>query len=393
MRLNNAANRVWDAVVIGAGPAGALAAHQLATRGANVLLVDQKQFPRWKVCGACINGNALSILKQAELTEWIDTLPSIDINRFQLYANGGGFELPIPDGIAVSRTDFDAALVRLAINAGAEFLPSTRAALGTAVGDFRNITLHGDASSISSTAGQLNIELQSRCVLAATGLSKHVVEQTGEFQCRVARGARLGIGAIADAESIALPSQSIHMAVCKTGYVGMVQLNCGSWNIAAAVDRRLLQSSSNSSDAIASVLRSAGISQISVNGLQFKGTVDLTRSTTPIASGRTLLLGDSVGYIEPFTGEGIAWALESGWQAAQLFDESTKSFGEHLEAAWIKSYGRTIRRRQRLCRIVSRLLRSSIAIRSIAALLRKRPQLATSIVDRLNSQGKGLVQS
>ena len=55
---------VFDALVIGAGPAGAVAARELARRGASVLLVDKSRFPRPKVCGCCVNGAAVGTLKR-----------------------------------------------------------------------------------------------------------------------------------------------------------------------------------------------------------------------------------------------------------------------------------------------------------------------------------------
>jgi len=57
----------WDVVVVGAGLAGALAAHGLARRGVRVLLVEQRLFPRWKVCGACLSPQALAALDGAGL--------------------------------------------------------------------------------------------------------------------------------------------------------------------------------------------------------------------------------------------------------------------------------------------------------------------------------------
>lgn len=57
----------WDVIVVGAGPAGALAARQLATQQLKVLLVEKQAFPRWKVCGSCLNGHALKSLESAGL--------------------------------------------------------------------------------------------------------------------------------------------------------------------------------------------------------------------------------------------------------------------------------------------------------------------------------------
>src|SRR5688572_33495727 len=47
---------MWDAVVIGAGPAGSVAARQLALQGKRVLLVEKDKLPRDKVCGGCLGG-------------------------------------------------------------------------------------------------------------------------------------------------------------------------------------------------------------------------------------------------------------------------------------------------------------------------------------------------
>jgi len=49
--IDDAARRLWDVVIVGAGPTGSLAARQLSLAGADVLLVDRLAFPRWKVCG------------------------------------------------------------------------------------------------------------------------------------------------------------------------------------------------------------------------------------------------------------------------------------------------------------------------------------------------------
>ena len=50
----------WDVTVIGAGPAGTVAAIQLAARGMKTLLLDSKSFPRDKVCGGCLNQPAMA---------------------------------------------------------------------------------------------------------------------------------------------------------------------------------------------------------------------------------------------------------------------------------------------------------------------------------------------
>jgi flavin-dependent dehydrogenase len=57
----------WEVVVIGAGPAGSIAARECAKQGLRTLLVDKAAFPRPKVCGCCLNANAMATLERLGL--------------------------------------------------------------------------------------------------------------------------------------------------------------------------------------------------------------------------------------------------------------------------------------------------------------------------------------
>ena len=59
----------WDAVVVGAGPAGATAARQLARQGHRVMLLDSRAFPREKVCGHALLADALACLERVGLLD------------------------------------------------------------------------------------------------------------------------------------------------------------------------------------------------------------------------------------------------------------------------------------------------------------------------------------
>ena len=75
----------WEVVIVGAGPAGALAAHGLANRGVRVLLVEQRLFPRWKVCGACLSPQALAALEAAGLADLVAAQGGQYLERLQLW--------------------------------------------------------------------------------------------------------------------------------------------------------------------------------------------------------------------------------------------------------------------------------------------------------------------
>src|SRR5262245_56633834 len=101
----------WDVVVVGAGPAGRPGARGLAGRGRRVLLVDREPFPRWKVCGCCLNGRALATLVQVGMANLPWACGAVALTRVRLAARGREAVLPLPAGAVLSRQALDAALV------------------------------------------------------------------------------------------------------------------------------------------------------------------------------------------------------------------------------------------------------------------------------------------
>ncbi len=120
--MAEAAHSAWDALVIGAGPAGAMAARELARRGMQVLLVERKAFPRAKVCGACLNQRAVSWLELAGLSDVLPRLGAIPTRRFTAFCSGRNVNVDLPGGAAVSREALDGALVQAAIDSARSFL-------------------------------------------------------------------------------------------------------------------------------------------------------------------------------------------------------------------------------------------------------------------------------
>jgi flavin-dependent dehydrogenase len=369
-----AAARRWDAVVVGAGPAGATAARELARRGASTLLVDKAAFPRYKVCGCCLNPRSLRLLEAAGLGGLVAKLGGVPLTRVRLAARGAHADVPMPVGAAVSREAFDAALVGAAVAAGAEFLPATSASLRPAVGDgTRVLRLRHERDEFAAVC---------RVVLAANGLAgrleEHPADDAGDaFAARAwAPGSRVGAGAVAGAAPGYEP-RAIYMACGRDGYVGLVRIEDGRTDVAAALDPLAVKAAGGPGELAAAIIADAGLPAVpGLAALPWKGTPHLTRSAPRRAGERLFVLGDAAGYIEPFTGEGIAWALSSALLVTPLALQGLRSWDPALARRWEAAYRRKVTPRQTVCRITAAMLRRPGLTRVAVGLLSVMPWLA-----------------
>src|SRR5258705_10424994 len=119
---------MYDVVIAGAGPAGAVAATVLARAGARVALIDRARFPRHKLCGDTLNPGVLAILRRLALASMAEACGLPVAGMILTGDDGVTGEARYPDGLvarAVKRSDFDWALVRDAVEAGADFIDDT----------------------------------------------------------------------------------------------------------------------------------------------------------------------------------------------------------------------------------------------------------------------------
>jgi flavin-dependent dehydrogenase len=373
---DGAAARVWDVVVAGAGPAGALAAHELARAGLAVLLVDQAAFPRWKVCGACLNGRALSVLQAAGLEALVERRGGVPLSGFELAAGGRRAHIPLPAGIALSREALDAALIEAAVQAGAHFLPQTQAARGRASEMARSVWLRDR---------QGETEVTARLVLAATGLGGRPLAEPVARRATPLRRSRIGAGLVVEAAAPFYRAGTIFMACGTGGYVGLVRLEDGRLNVAAALDPDRVHRG-GPGFAVPALLCEAGLPPIpDLARGSWRGTPALCRPPARPAAHRLFVLGDAAGYVEPFTGEGMAWALASAAAVVPLAARAVQHWDAALVGQWYKVYRQTVARRQVVCRTLAALLRSPGWMQqALVSCLALAPALAAPLVRRFN---------
>ena len=368
----------WDVVVVGAGPAGALAAHGLASRGVRVLLVEQRLFPRWKVCGACLSPQALAALKTAGLGDLVAAQGGLSLERLQLGVAGRVNPIALGAGRVLSRSRLDQALLEAAVAVGATVMTGTRAVLGAAA-----TGLEPDREVVLQK-GTARWSVRAKVVLIAAGLSHRAIDKEAEISTSIQPHSRIGAGCVLPGEAAELAPGVLQMAVGQGGYVGLVRVESGEINLACAFDRPMLGSVGGAALLCQKILAEAGFATLpGLKESAWQLTAALSRRTIPLAGHRLLLLGDAAGYVEPFTGEGMGWALTSALAALPLVLRGLEHWDGAIETEWRRLHRRWVAQKQRSCRVLAVVLRHPRISWGLHRLAGSFPSVAGSMIGLL----------
>lgn len=377
---HEAAGRPWDALVVGAGPAGSTAARLLAQQRRRVLIIDKSRFPREKACGGCLNHAAAAQLQRMGLASAL--AGALPLDEFCLRDRRRSIRLRVPRSWAISRKHLDARLLRAAISAGAAFLPECQARRLSAI---REGHAHRSVGALSNGEP---LELAASVVLDCAGIADALLDDEPECRWQIADDAWIGLATTLSADNNTLPGV-IWMSLTPAGYVGAVRLADGCTHLAAALPPRLCQHR-RPVDLMQQILDDSGMGHPPLDGSRLYGTAPLTRHRRIVGSWRVLAAGDACGYVEPFTGQGIAWAMASAEAVVGLLPESLGSWPADLPQRWTQRYRRFIRPRQRICRALRLLIHhdplGSLAMRTARLFPSLAQQLAWKM-DDADSQG------
>jgi geranylgeranyl reductase family protein len=333
----------FEAIVVGAGPAGAEAACHLARRGRRVLLLERARIPRDKPCGGGLTPKAYRALELPEALVHARVATTFlqhrGRERFRVEAAGASIWM-------VRRREFDQFLVERAAAAGATVWD------GVAAVGLSGIEGRGPAR-LRTARGDLLAE----AVIAADGAESLVARHAG---LRPAAGASAMVALVVEgAGESALGQTALLDYGIPRGYAWVFPKgdvhNVGLTSYHSAVGPRLRE-------LLDRFTRAAGV--------RFRGSpravghrIPTWGPRLPLQRGRVLLAGDAAGLADPFFGEGIAYALLSGRLAAAAVDAALRGEGE--EQAYSRALRRALRRPRRrlasLAAVVYRWPRLSLA--------------------------------
>jgi flavin-dependent dehydrogenase len=375
-----AAHCTWDAVVIGAGPAGSIAARQLALQSKSVLLVERQGWPRAKACGGCLNQRALAHLDSLGLSSVVQAACGKPVQRLELRNRRQRLEIPLPAGVAIRRIQFDAAVVRHAIEAGVAFLPRTTA----------QVAVERDSAGVRRVELRASdhppVDVCAKVVIAADGLGHPSLGHLPDFRNVAQADGKIGLAVELNQAPPWLSDGVIMMAIAPAGYVGLVATSERRANLAAAIRADFLKSSGGAIRVVHDVLRQANLFPMPIAAtVPWRGTPLLTRRSVRLVHDRVFVLGDAAGYVEPFTGEGMTWAMESALLATPWILESMRVWDEAKAMGWDHALRQRIQRNQFICRATAELLHRPMAVGAALRVIRFFPGIVQPWVRRVHT--------
>jgi geranylgeranyl reductase family protein len=301
---------VVDVAIVGGGPAGSTCAAFCAAAGLRTLVLEREKFPREKVCGDCINPACWPVLEKLKLVEQVRNWPHGVLNAVEFIAIGGQkFRVDLPhseDGmISVKRSLFDHLLLKRARTLGAEIREeATVIALDqTAAKNWKiDIVRETFAARIVVGADGRNSTVARLCNLLPRTERERVALQA----------------------HIPLPrdfGNRIVLQFLPEGYSGQAPVNDSELNLCLVGTPPTISS-----------LRNWAEREFNLTAEQAWRTITpLTRAPVPVAHENLFFIGDAARVVEPFTGEGIYYALRSGELAANAIVKIIR--GEDRSAA------------------------------------------------------------
>jgi geranylgeranyl reductase family protein len=283
-------NVPWDVVVVGSGPAGASAARVSAGAGARTLLLERATHPRYKTCGGGIIGPSLAALPAGFDLPERDVITRVSFTVDGRHPRTRRARAPVFR--MVDRAELDAALTTAAVSAGAELRESTTV---TALAEVDDVVV------LTTSSGPVH----ARAVVGADGSASRVGAHVG------VRMAQVDLGLEVELRPLSM-----------VGWTGRVHLDWGSlpgsyaWVFPKGDRLTVGVIAAKGSPVETRAYLDRFVTEMGLDGAEVeRSSGHLTRCRepgSPLRRGRVLVCGDAAGLLEPWTREGISFALRSG---------------------------------------------------------------------------------
>jgi geranylgeranyl reductase family protein len=336
--------QIFDVVIVGGGPAGSSCAAFCAMAGLETLVLERATFPREKVCGDCLNPSCWSVLERLGLAQRVWGLPHSKLTSVDFIAIDGrkvSVNLPIGNDceLSIKRSLFDNLLLKRACELGAHIREGTTV---TAL-------VHDQDWKIETATRE---SFRARVLIGADGRNSSVARLRKLLPHPVRERVALQ-------GHIPLPlnfDERVVLQFLREGYSGQAPVNENELNLCLVGKPSTI-----------SRLRQWAQRHFEIPANQSWRTITpLTRSPVPCANENLLFIGDAARVVEPFTGEGIYYALRSGELAASAIVKIVRGNDRQLA---LREFGRASAEIYRGRLWINRLARAAVLSPRLASFL------------------------
>ena len=328
---------LYDVIVIGGGPAGCAMALDLNRRGYDVALCDQAKFPRDKVCGEFISPGADPILEQLGVLASIEALVPKRLKGVAISSYESAeleMDYPVstetglrPSSLSVPRFQLDALFIKKVQSTSVKVFEQHK------VTDF--IFDNGCVAGVHGwDENKTSFSLKAKLVVDAGGrnavsLRKFSLKQEPKGNGKFAFSAHW--------QGVRLPDDYCYMHVSRPGYTGISSVGNGRANVVLVVDRSVLdcervekvEGVEKPETFYHRVLmknrRRREMLQDAERVEPVRSVESLAFAVRPVPCSGLVLVGDAMGFIDPFTGEGIYLSLRSSQIASEVIHAGFQS--------------------------------------------------------------------
>ena len=308
-----------DALIIGAGPAGATAARLLASEGWSVALIEKTEFPRRKVCGEFISATSLPLLYDDRVRDEFLRAAGPEIRRVGLFAKSAVLSTRMPAaagstsgwGRALGRDRLDTLLRDAAVKAGATLWQPWKAT---------RLAREGETFACTIASGEAEQNIRARLVIAANGSWE---KAPWSAEAREHRPSDL-LAFKAHFRGTRLPPELMPLLVFPGGYGGLVHSDDGRVSLSCCIRRDMLEACRQANPGLAAgeaVLRHIFRNCDGVRHSLIDAELDgawlaagpIRPGIRPRYADGIFYVGNAAGEAHPIIAEGISMAMQSAW--------------------------------------------------------------------------------
>jgi menaquinone-9 beta-reductase len=341
----------YDVIIAGAGPAGSSAAIHLAVSGLKVLLVEQKKFPRAKLCGEFISPECQDHFQKLGVARAIVCSEPATLNETVFYSSRG-HQVTVPSSwfgermaLGLSRAVMDEVLLRRASEVGVEVIEG-----GSVVGP----RIEADVvRGLKVKRGAVECEYEAPLTIDATGrariLARKLNHSSKKKPTLVAFKAHL--------QNTRVTPGACEIYFYRGGYGGLSSIEGGASNLCFIISADQVKECDSDPERV--------MREMVMRNPRARHTLDSAAATSewlsaswesfgrqsPAPAKGLLAIGDAAAFIDPFTGSGMLMAFESGELVAQVVagHRADLAAGEQLGRDYADEYRKRFHSRLRFC--------------------------------------------